>query len=57
MIKLSKNKKILKDAEKLKAAKFYHSNFTLREVAKIMGRSHEWVRTAIQMFPKNTYGL
>lgn len=34
--------------EALQAYEYYKVNLSLRETAKIMGKSHEWVRNAIK---------
>ena len=45
---ISEYKKQNIDKLKVKAVELYKQGLTLREVAKIVGKSHEWVRNAIK---------
>ena len=42
---------------KKKAVAMYEQGLTLREIGKIVERSHEWVRTAIKDLTKNDKGV
>ena len=48
MPKLSPQKEEKLNKEKEKARNFYWLGFSMRAVAKKMGRSHEWVRCALK---------
>ena len=34
--------------KKIKALEMYKKGYTLREIAKVLGYSHEWVRVSIK---------
>ena len=43
-----------KDKEKReRAVKLYREGLTLREIGKILNRSHEWVRQVIKSYPQD----
>lgn len=47
-MKVSRFKQALVDKEKHQANVLYQQGFSLRQVGQFIGKSHEWVRSAVK---------
>ena len=53
IMEVSIKRKEVIETQRKRAARSFHSGYSLREVAKMEGMSHEWVRLAVKTYPQD----